>query len=251
MNSLQKRLSNFLTGFLPPTVIGVVLAIIGGHNTAVFCNTLTPAVGPSAGAFCIQGVWLPFWDALLLVPVGIGIGIWLAAPSFMLAAASFIAGSFLIANGTTPWLPMLLSQSYCTGDLFTCSDTGFGLVWFGLGVLLVYLAYPIAKYRSSDSTESLLWNKRVSGISLILTGAAVSILGFISMLLFAPVIACLAFGCSTSIFSINNIGYWISIIFGLILIALGLGLLALNSREETKKVLQAPEPSTSRYANSI
>jgi hypothetical protein len=81
MNPLPKRISNFLTGFLPLTAIGVVLTIIRGHNTLVFCNTLTPAVGPSAGDFCVQVAWLPFWDALLFVPVGIGIGIWLALRS--------------------------------------------------------------------------------------------------------------------------------------------------------------------------
>ncbi len=73
-------MSKFLTGFLPPTVIGVVLAILGGYNTIVFCNTLTP-VPPNSGDFCMQGAWLPFWDGLLLVPVGIGIGIWLALRS--------------------------------------------------------------------------------------------------------------------------------------------------------------------------
>ena len=147
-------------------------------------------------------------------------------------------GAFLIANGTTPWIPLLSGGSFCYGEFFTCSDTAFGLVWFGFGVLLVYLTYPIAIYRSRDEDEPLLWNKQVSGISLVLTGTVVAIIGVISMFLFNPFLPCPINQCSPSIFSVNNLGYWISVIFGLILVAVGLELLALNAGEEEKKIME-------------
>jgi hypothetical protein len=91
--------------------------------------------------------------------------------------------------------------------------------------------------------ESLLWNKRVSGISFVLSGTVVTILSVDSLLLFSQFIPCKALGCPPSIFSLTYFSNWIEIFFGLTLLSVGLGLLALGSRK-TSKLLQQLEASS-------
>jgi len=158
---------------------------------------------------------------------------------------AFLTGSSLIFIGTNPEVPFL-SESFCFGGFFSCPDSGFSLCWLVLGTLFAYLAYPIAKMGSDefDSEESLLWNKRVSGISFVLSGTVVTILSFVDLLLYGPNIICDMIGCPALIFSLVYIGYWIYVFFGLTLLSIGLGLLALNSRE-TSELLQQLEASSS------
>jgi len=92
--------------------------------------------------------------------------------------------------------------------------------------------------------DSLLWNKRVSGISFTLSGVVVTLLSIVSLLLFSLVYLCPNIvGCPPSILSVNYLSSWIDIFFGLSLLTIGLSLLALNSRE-TRKILQHLEAST-------
>ncbi len=78
---------NFLIGFLPPAVVGLALTLIGGPGKIyVYCNTTTP-IPPSWNPFAMyagpcaqimQVPWVPNWNALWLVPIGLGLGLWLA-----------------------------------------------------------------------------------------------------------------------------------------------------------------------------
>jgi hypothetical protein len=161
-----------------------------------------------------------------------------------LATLSFLSGSFLIFFGTTQEYPFLSGYT-CFSEFFSCPDSGFSLSWLVLGTLLVYLAYPIAKMRFDDNDDSLLWNKRVSGISFTLSGLLVTLLSVVSLLLFSPSFLCpnMVDGCSPSIFSVSYLSSWIEIFYGLSLLTIGLTQLALNSRE-TRKMLQQLEAST-------
>ena len=73
---LRQKLLNFLIGFLPLTSVGLALAVLGGHDTLVYCGTWTP-LPPCNGALgcaCAQIAWLPYWNALWLVPIGLVLG---------------------------------------------------------------------------------------------------------------------------------------------------------------------------------
>lgn len=101
-----------------------------------------------------------------------------------------------------------------------------------LGSFLVYLAYPLSKSHSVDEDTSLLWNKKVSGISLVISGTFVTAFSTVGLVWFQPFVMCTAlYGCP-SIFSFSDA--WIDIFYGLALIVIGLSLLILNSRKEDK-----------------
>lgn len=69
---------NFLIGVIPPAAIGLILAVLGGHTELVFCGTMIPFPPCQGYCACAQMVWIPYWNALWLIPVGFGVGVMLA-----------------------------------------------------------------------------------------------------------------------------------------------------------------------------
>ena len=96
-----------------------------------------------------------------------------------LGLLSFISGSLLISSASSP---SMYVSPYCVGgELNFCpvlSEFNWSPWFFVLGVLLVFLAYPVALAGSDKNLdEPLILNRTISGISFMLTGAVVTILG--------------------------------------------------------------------------
>ncbi len=122
------------------------------------------------------------------------------------------------------------------GIFFSCPNSGFNLFFLNLGGVLVYVAYPITKTLGDGS---LFWEKKISGISLVLSGSIVSFLSSVALFFFGPVFGCLYYGCP-SIFSLTYVDYWIDIFCGLTLLLVGLILLFLDSRKKEGPIHDNP-----------
>jgi len=157
---------------------------------------------------------------------------------YFLAALAFVSGSSLIFIGAIQY-PILNSGEFCYGDLFSCSTSFFSFCWLLFGSVFVFLAYPIAKSNSREGDDHSLWNKKISGKSLVISGVVVSIFGSIALLWFQPIYACsVMYGCP-SIFYFNDA--WLDIFYGLSLVIVGLTLLILYSGKESKMLPQTEE----------
>jgi hypothetical protein len=156
---------------------------------------------------------------------------------------SFVSGSLLISGASTPYT--MYTSPYCMGGgLNFCpviSEFNWSPWFFALGVLLVFLAYPIALTGSDNNLdESLILNRTVSGISFMLTGSVVTILGVESLQEARfQVLACPVNYCTNTIFSPGLLLYWIQIFFGLSLAAVGAFLL--ESRRSKTVLIQEAE----------
>ena len=160
--------------------------------------------------------------------------------TLFLAAASFLAGLFLLGIGTNPWVV----NQYWLGFYES-------LIMVALGGLLVFLTLPIALFgfdsvprwivgASNSSTEMaqsgddellLLSNKRIVGLSLVITGAVwliSSVIGlWVTISVLVPQIFCggVRYGCP-SIFS--YLGNWILIAIGIAILGIGIALVLLS-----------------------
>ncbi len=155
-----------------------------------------------------------------------------------LGLLSFISGSLLISSASSP---SMYVSPYCVGgELNFCpvlSEFNWSPWFFVLGVLLVFLAYPVALAGSDKNLdEPLILNRTISGISFMLTGAVVTILGVESFQEVQFMVNCPVNYCSTGIFSPVYLLSWIQIFFGLSLVAVGAFLL--ESRRSKKMLMQ-------------
>jgi hypothetical protein len=159
---------------------------------------------------------------------------------YTLSALAFISGSFLVFLGATQ-APFLTNYS-CFGTFFSCPNSPFDLTFLVLGTVFVFLAYPVSKFRSGDGNASLIWSKKISGISLIISGVVVTIFSAVAFL-FIPLDVCSVYGCPT-IFNFGLLYYWIQVFSGISLIFIGVILLARNGRKDIAKLVQEQEAST-------
>ena len=157
-----------------------------------------------------------------------------------LAALSFLGGLFLQAVGTGPWFV----YQYPFGFYEM-------LVLVALGGLLVFLTLPIALFgfdspprwitgSPSLPTEfsqtrdlSLLSNRRIAGLSLVITGAIWIIFSLIGLWESIEFVMCPYRGCP-SIFS--YVGSWILIAIGALILATGITLVVMSKSKGSTKV---------------
>jgi hypothetical protein len=159
---------------------------------------------------------------------------------YSIASLAFISGSFLVFLGATQ-APFLTNYS-CFATFFSCPNSPFDLIFLVLGTVFVFLAFPVSKFRSGDGDASLIWNKKISGISLIISGVVLAIFSAVAFL-FIPLDVCSVYGCP-SIFNLGLIDNWIQVFSGISLIFIGVVLLALNARKDELQLIQEQEAST-------
>lgn len=158
--------------------------------------------------------------------------------TILLAIFSFLAGSFLIVFGTMQWI----------NDLSYLGILGL-LPYAPFGGLLVFLALPTAMFgfkqvprllagapsllekTSQENYEDspLFSNKRIVGLSLVITGADWLILCVFALMAYSPIIpataACPLGGCRSIFYSL---GAWILIGVGLLILAGGVVLIVMS-----------------------
>ena len=155
---------------------------------------------------------------------------------YFFAALVLLSGSILVFLGVTQ--ASFWSEYTCFGGFFSCPNSPFDLIFLVLGTEFVYLAYPIAKMRSGDGEGSLIWDKKISGVSLIISGAVLTILSLVALIYYAPGFECANVpGCPPSIFSLAYADYWVPTFSGIVLILMGAILLVLNARKQ-KEILE-------------
>ena len=157
------------------------------------------------------------------------------------AAVSLALGSFLIAYGTTMWIDNQSSFGF------------FGLLPLtGLGGLFVFLTLPFALFgfdplprwvvgpssssgemTQEDDDQPLFSNKRIMGLSLMITGADWIIFSVIGLWTGARFQMCPYNGCET-IF--GSIVIWALISIGIAIIAIGIGLVVMSFSGRTTRI---------------
>ena len=126
---------------------------------------------------------------------------------------------------------------YCLGMGFDFCPVPSEVNWtpwfFGLGLFLVFLAHPIILMGSdNDLDEPFILNRKVSGLSLILTGSVVTLFGVQSFQFQSGYSCSVAYGCPMSIFSPFYLLTWSQILLGLVLVAIGVYLLKLGQSKK-------------------
>ncbi len=173
----------------------------------------------------------------------------------LLAILSCFAGSYLILFTSIRWI-------YSLGSLGFLELLPYG----SLGGLLVFLTLPIALFgfkslpkwitgaqaseatSQADEDESTLFsNKRIVGLSLVITGADWLVLSLFALFAFAPnvpyKVACPYNGCQ-SVFS--SLATWILIGVGLLILVAGIVLIMMSSIEGRASQQQLVRASTLR-----
>ncbi len=168
----------------------------------------------------------------------------------LLATASLVGGTFLIFEGPATNLSFLAGSSCFGGG---CPQNYESIVFDAIGILLVYLSVPTALFGmndetskwfragswinwSPDSESTLLSNKRISGVSLLIAGSVqltCSLFGlyfYLSILDNAPG----PIGYSPpSIFNPGFLENWIFICVGFVLLAVGVALILMSKTPKT------------------
>lgn len=173
----------------------------------------------------------------------------------ILAILSFFGGSFLILFTLIRWIDGLGSP----GSLEL-------LPYGSLGALLVFIAFPVALFgfrslpkwvtgtrisettsQADDGDSTLFSNKRIVGLSLVITGVDWLILSLFALFAFVPSVpykvACPYNGCP-SVFS--SLATWILIGIGLLIVAAGIVLIIMSRIEGRASQQQLVRASTVR-----
>ena len=162
--------------------------------------------------------------------------------SVLLAILSFMIGSYLILSGMILW----------------GGSVGIFVPYAPLGAVLVFMALPTAMFGfkglprwaiygrdSSDESDeqnendSLIFsNKRIVGLSLLMTGTVWLLLSLIALFMFTPFIMCTVNYCPTPFDLLFSLGELILIGIGLLILVAGV-LLILTSRSKSPKARQS------------
>jgi len=168
----------------------------------------------------------------------------IAAAQFV-AVVAFASGAFFIFEGPGTNLSFLASSS-CAG--MGCNQNYESLVFDLIGILLVYLSLPIALYpleegriskyllsrdKASKEDTSLLGNKKISGIMLLVAGSIQLFCASIGLNSFSSTILCSVYGCP-SIFNVTFLWNWIFVSIGVVLLLAGLVLIILSKAPSSK-----------------
>ena len=137
---------------------------------------------------------------------------------------SFVGGAILI-NGASMQSVTYSIQPFCFGLAYFCSipvEYNWTLVFLALGGFFVFLAYPLVLMGSDKNPDELLLrNRGVSGVSLMLVGAVITLFGAESFGMVTQFEECSeVYGCP-GIFGPTYFWSWIQIILGIALVIIG------------------------------
>jgi hypothetical protein len=156
-----------------------------------------------------------------------------------LGVLSFVGGAILI-NGASMMSVTYSIQPFCFGLAYFCPvpvEYNWTLVFLALGGFFVFLAYPLVLMGSDKNPdEPLIWNRGISGVSLMLAGVVVTLFGAESFGMVTPFEECSElYGCP-GIFSPTYYWSWIQTILGIALVLIGARLYLTRNKKNFRSI---------------